>query len=41
MAKMDVIHFPAFDGGILAVVLERPFDEAAVAAKILSLLRQP
>jgi hypothetical protein len=41
MAKMDVIHFPAFDGGLLAVVLKRPFDEAAVATKILSLLRQP
>jgi predicted regulator of Ras-like GTPase activity (Roadblock/LC7/MglB family) len=40
MEKMDVIHFPAFGDGILAVVLKRPFDEASVAAKILRLLHQ-
>jgi hypothetical protein len=39
MAKMDVIHFPAFGDGILAVVLQRPFDEALVATRILCLLR--
>lgn len=38
MSKMDVIHFPAFNGGIMAVVLNRPYDEKAVAAKILDAL---
>ncbi len=38
MAKMDVIHFPAFKNGVLAVVLKRPYDENAVTARVQDLL---
>ena len=39
MDKMDVIHFPAFKSGVMAVVLNRPYDENAVTTMITNSLR--
>lgn len=39
MSKMDVIHFSAYGKGVMAVVLNRPYDEKAVTTKILDILR--
>lgn len=38
MSKMDVIHF-GYGKGVMAVVLNRPYDEKALTAKILEALR--
>lgn len=38
MARVDIIHFPAFEDCIMVVVLERPFDEDMIVEKIRGLL---
>lgn len=39
MSKMDVIHFSAYEKGVMAVVVNRPYDEKAVTTKIGDVLR--
>lgn len=38
MSNMDVIHLSAFGSGIMAIVLNRPYDENVLTSKMRDLL---